>query len=227
MICTKSSPIVFLNIICEVINKIFPVVEYVNMSSSSYDVVLIYLGVLSEWITNFINLFINDEKKIFVYSGNTFVLLTISMLSSEMTGEKADNFAGFLLLLFLSYVFILVISGFISYGITVSSFIFMLKKIFINPIFIGYWVAMLRFILPMLLMLFVILPLAFIPIKIIQIIGICIVLFLGFFFKHFSDKLVDKIDHNEKDKLIRFIGASIIIIAEILIATGHYLPSAC
>ena len=73
--------------------------------------------------------------------------------------------------------------------------------------------------LPMLL-------LAIIPINIIQTIGVIIIVFLGYFFKQFSDKLMDKIDYDGTAKLIRFIAAMVIIVAEILLITGYTLPSA-
>ena len=69
-----------------------------------------------------------------------------------------------------------------------------------------------------------ILPAMFMTIAIIPLIGCVIVIFCGYFFKQFSDKLVDKIDHNKTAALIRFIAAIIIIVVEIILLTGHTLP---
>ena len=70
-----------------------------------------------------------------------------------------------------------------------------------------------------------ILPAMFMTIAIIPFVLILIkVILCGYFFKQFSDKLVDKIDHNKTAALIRFIAAIIIIVVEIILLTGHTLP---
>ena len=43
--------------------------------------------------------------------------------------------------------------------------------------------------------------------------------------KQFSDNLIDKIDHNENTKLVRFIVASGIIIIEIMLLQGYTFPT--
>ena len=73
-------------------------------------------------------------------------------------------------------------------------------------------------ILPAMFMTIAIIPFVLILIKVIQLIGCVIVIFCGYFFKQFSDKLVDKIDHNKTAALIRFI------VVEIILLTGHTLP---
>ena len=79
-------------------------------------------------------------------------------------------------------------------------------------------------ILPAMFMTIAIIPFVLILIKVIQLIGCVIVIFCGYFFKKFSDKLVDKIDHSKTAALIRFIAAIIIIVVEIILLTGHTLP---
>ena len=86
------------------------------------------------------------------------------------------------------------------------------------------FISLLRMILPAMFMTIAIIPFVLILIKVIQLIGCVIVIFCGYFFKQFSDKLVDKIDHNKTAALIRFIAAIIIIVVEIILLTGHTLP---
>ena len=143
-----------------------------------------------------------------------------------MVGEKGGNLIGFLQLLFIGYMLIAVVYGFFGHGMNGKSFVFTLKMVYMNPIFIGFFLSLLRWALPLIFMMLPMLLLAIIPINIIQTIGVIIIVFLGYFFKQFSDKLMDKIDYDGTAKLIRFIAAMVIIVAEILLITGYTLPSA-
>lgn len=86
-------------------------------------------------------------------------------------------------------------------------------------------ISSLRLVLPALIMLICIWPLTLIPIKVIQIIGAIVIVLLGYYMKQFSDNLIDKIDHNENTKLVRFIVASGIIIIEIMLLQGYTFPT--
>ena len=101
----------------------------------------------------------------------------------------------------------------------------MLKRVYINPISTGFVISSLRLVLPALIMLICIWPLTLIPIKVIQIIGAIVIVLLGYYMKQFSDNLIDKIDHNENTKLVRFIVASGIIIIEIMLLQGYTFPT--
>ena len=100
-----------------------------------------------------------------------------------------------------------------------------LKRVYINPISTGFVISSLRLVLPALIMLICIWPLTLIPIKVIQIIGAIVIVLLGYYMKQFSDNLIDKIDHNENTKLVRFIVASGIIIIEIMLLQGYTFPT--
>ena len=227
MIFTKNSPAVLMDIIGSAVKTLFPVADYMEMTIDEGNVALVYVGILSEWFISFVNLLFTDEdEKIFVWTGNTFLVLSISMLSAEMVGEKGGNLIGFLQLLFIGYMLIAVVYGFFGHGMNGKSFVFTLKMVYMNPIFIGFFLSLLRWALPLIFMMLPMLLLAIIPINIIQTIGVIIIVFWGYFFKQFSDKLMDKIDYDGTAKLIRFIAAMVIIIAEILLITGYTLPSA-
>lgn len=227
MIFTKNSPAVLMDIIGSAVKTLFPVADYMEMTIDEGNVALVYVGILSEWFISFVNLLFTDEdEKIFVWTGNTFLVLSISMLSAEMVGEKGGNLIGFLQLLFIGYMLIAVVYGFFGHGMNGKSFVFTLKMVYMNPIFIGFFLSLLRWALPLIFMMLPMLLLAIIPINIIQTIGVIIIVFLGYFFKQFSDKLMDKIDYDGTAKLIRFIAAMVIIVAEILLITGYTLPSA-
>ena len=48
-------------------------------------ILVFFIGILSEWFLDFINCFLEDkESKIYVWLGNTFIVLSISMLSGAM-----------------------------------------------------------------------------------------------------------------------------------------------
>ena len=184
-----------------------------------------YIGILSEWFIGFINCFLeNEESKVLVWTGNTLITLTISMLSMSMDGNMANNLFGFLFLLVLGYIMVTVIVGFIKHGMNFRAFGSMLKMVYINPISVGVFISMLRLALPIFIMLICLLPFALIPINIIQMIGAIVIVFLGYYIKQFSDKLIDKIDHNRNAKLVRFIVAIGIIITEIVLMQGYTLP---
>lgn len=206
MIFTKNSPAVLMDIIGSAVKTLFPVADYMEMTIDEGNVALVYVGILSEWFISFVNLLFTDEdEKIFVWTGNTFLVLSISMLSAEMVGEKGGNLIGFLQLLFIGYMLIAVVYGFFGHGMNGKSFVFTLKMVYMNPIFIGFFLSLLRWALPLIFMMLPMLLLAIIPINIIQTIGVIIIVFLGYFFKQFSDKLMDKIDYDGTAKLIRFI----------------------
>lgn len=225
MIFTKSSPSVFLDIIGSVISSFFPFADYIQMSTEEANVSLIYLWILSEWFISYINSFLEDnERKLFVWGGNTFIVLSITMLSDALDDYMAGDLIGFLVLLFIGYIAIVVFYCLVCRKINMSTIGFMLKLVFINPIMTGFFISLLRMSLPAMFMMIAIIPFALIPIKVIQLIGCVIVIFCSYFFKQFSDKLVDKIDHDKTAALIRFIAAIIIIVVEIILLTGHTLP---
>ena len=83
MIYTKSSPMIIIDILTSVISAVFPIVDYIQMSVSEACYTGIFIGILSECFLGFINCFFEDEEsKIYVWIGNTFIVLAISMLSS-------------------------------------------------------------------------------------------------------------------------------------------------
>ena len=226
MIYTKSSPMIVIDILASVISAIFPIVDYIQMSVSEACYTGIFIGILSEWFLDFINCFLEDkESKIYVWLGNTFIVLSISMLSGAMDSNMTSNLAGLLFLLVLGYIMIIVIVGFIKDGMSFRACGIMLKRVYINPISTGFVISSLRLVLPALIMLICIWPLTLIPIKVIQIIGAIVIVLLGYYMKQFSDNLIDKIDHNENTKFVRFIVASGIIIIEIMLLQGYTFPT--
>ena len=226
MIYTKSSPMIIIDILTSVISAVFPIVDYIQMSVSEACYTGIFIGILSECFLGFINCFFEDEEtKIYVWIGNTFIVLAISMLSGAMDSNMTSNLRGFLFLLGLGYIMIIVIVGFIKEGMSFRAYGIMLKRVYINSISTGVVISLLRLVLPALIMLICILPLSLIPIKVIQIIGVIVIVFLGYYIKQFSDNMIDKIDHNKNAKLVRFIVASGIIIIEIMLLQGYRFPT--
>lgn len=227
MIFTKKTPIVFLDIIGSALNTIFPVVDYYTMTTPDANIALTFIAILSEWFIGiFGRLFDDSDNKYMIWAGNTFLTLSISMLNSVIADERANNLIGFLQLIVTGYFIFVVIYNFIRYGISGRSIISSMKMVYTNPILIGFFISLIRLGLPLILMSIPLLILGIIPIRIIQAVGVIVILFLGYFFKQYSDKLVDKIDKNDTAKCIRFIAAFFIIIAEIVLAMGHTLPSA-
>ena len=225
MIYTKSSPKILIDIFSSIVSAVFPFADYVQMSAEEAYFIGIYIGILSEWFIGFINCFFSDEgSKVFIWAGNTFIALSISMLSVAMDDDMADNLKGFLILLCFGLIIIVIIVEFVKYGINLRAVGAVYKIAFFNPILIGLFISYLRLMLPLLFFLICILPLALIPIKIIQIRGVLVIGFVGYYIKQFSDKIIDKIDYNKSGKFVRFIVACIIIVAEIMLLQGYTLP---
>lgn len=228
MVFTKSSPLVLFDIFGSAIASVFPFFDYVQMTigADDYQAALCFLVILSEWLTRFFHLFLDDEEDmwLFTWLGDFFIVLSVSMLSTTLLYEQINHLVGFLMFLFCVYVLVIILFGFINYGMSAEMIGFMLKMIFINPIFLGFITSLLRMGLPAIIMLVVVIPLTLIPVYVIQCIGVIITVLLGYFCKQFSDKLIDNIDCNETAISIRFAVAIIIVVAEILIQMGIVLP---
>lgn len=236
-ILTNRSPFIIVDIILGGLSIFFPFIDIVINSQNDQDYIWIVVLILGELINNFVNDYLDDdtvEEIAYMWSGNLFTVITITLLQSSLNPFQIENIMLFIFQLVFIIIFVLALyilyiiffkknaSGF--YSILYVMF-YTPKVLFWNPIGKGIIFSCSKIIIYAFLTLILLIPAEFIPVSFLKGIWAFAVVLFGYYVMKIASLLVDKLDtHGEDERIIRFSFASFFIIIEVIVLTGHTLP---